>query len=194
MPCFCPLHARYVTGDDGKRHLKFSTALARSFQVGVSVRSNSSLMIPCGRCMGCKLERSRQWAVRCMHESSLHKDNCFITLTYEDRFLPPGGTLLKSDFQDFMKRLRFQNVAKVPSGLSHNERDEWLLRNGIRFFQCGEYGELNHRPHYHAILFNFDFPDKKFYKMSGDHRLFTSKMLDSLWDFKGICTIGDNPF
>ena len=61
--------------------------------------------VPCGQCTGCRLERSRQWAVRMMHEAKSHADNCFITLTYSDDFLPTGKTLVLKDFQDFMKRL-----------------------------------------------------------------------------------------
>lgn len=98
--------------------------------------------VPCGQCIGCRLERSRQWAIRCTHEVSLHEKNCFITLTYAPEYLPKGGTLVKKHFQDFMKRLRFFNGS------------------GIRYFHCGEYGEKTQRPHYHALLFNFDFSDK----------------------------------
>ena len=48
--------------------------------------------VSCGQCIGCRLERSRQWAIRCMHEASLHESNCFVTLTYSDdgiKHLPP---------------------------------------------------------------------------------------------------------
>lgn len=65
------------------------------------------LTLPCGQCIGCKLEHSRQWAMRCIHEAQLHSNNCFITLTYAPENLPPDGGLIKRDFQLFMKRLRF---------------------------------------------------------------------------------------
>jgi hypothetical protein len=64
------------------------------------------LQLPCGQCVGCKLERSRQWAVRCMHEASLYENNCFVTLTLDDDHLPSDGSLDKDIFQRFMKRLR----------------------------------------------------------------------------------------
>ena len=91
------------------------------------------LSLPCGRCVGCRLERSRQWAVRCMHEASMHMFNSFVTLTYDDNHLPEYNSLNYKHFQDFMKRLR----------KSHN---------GVRFYMCGEYGEDFSRPHYHAIV------------------------------------------
>lgn len=194
MPCFSPLHARYVVGDDGKKHLKFSNASARQFVEGFTCNDKDLLKIPCGKCIGCKIERARQWGVRCMHEASLYSKNCFITLTYDDAFLPIGGTLVKSDFINFMKRLRGRFVPQIPEGLDDEAEADWLLRNGIRYYHCGEYGELNNRPHYHALLFNFDFPDKVFLKMSGENRLYTSQILNDLWLGQGHCVIGDVTF
>jgi len=67
---------------------------------------DGTLELPCGQCIGCRLERSRQWAMRCLHESSLYDQNSFITLTYDESTIPPGGSLWYPDFQKFMKRLR----------------------------------------------------------------------------------------
>lgn len=61
-----------------------------------------TLTLPCGQCVGCRLERSRQWAVRCMNEAQMHKKNCFVTLTYKEA----SKSLRYRDFQLFMKRLR----------------------------------------------------------------------------------------
>jgi len=99
MPCYKPLsgwRSRFKN-ESGKRSIVFNKSLA---YVDMPVE------VPCGRCIGCRLERSRQWAMRCVHESSLYDDNCFITLTYDDEFLPAGGTLVKRHFQLFIKRLR----------------------------------------------------------------------------------------
>ena len=71
MPCYSPLLASYVVAEDGKKKLKFSNALARTFKVAGDVPHEGNLKIPCGQCKGCRLERSRQWAVRCMHEAKL---------------------------------------------------------------------------------------------------------------------------
>lgn len=134
------------------------------------------LQLPCGKCLGCKLDYARQWAIRCVHEASLHEKNCFLTITYNDENCPQS--LNKIDFQLFMKRLRFK-YPKQKFGQ-------------ISYFMCGEYGEKFSRPHYHVCLFGFDFPDKKFIKngSQGD-KLYTSEILDSLWEQKGHCWIGD---
>lgn len=158
------------------------------------------LQVPCGRCHGCRLEKSRQWAVRCFHEAQLHKDNSFLTLTYDEAHLPHGGTLIKKHYQDFMKRLRRFLERKLKRPLAPGE---------LMYFHCGEYGaqcktcrkserecccprfaEGIGRPHYHAVLFGLDFLDKVLYRTSrrGD-QIFTSAVLSKLWG-KGHCTIG----
>lgn len=134
------------------------------------------LSLPCGQCIGCRLERSRQWAMRCVHEASLHEFNAFITLTYADEHLPASRSLVYSDFQKFMKRLRKRTGAKVS------------------FYVGGEYGEVEMRPHFHACLFGYDFPDKvPFKKSASGQRLYTSELLESLWPF-GLCSTGSVTF
>lgn len=134
----------------------------------------AELRLPCGKCDGCKLERARQWAVRCMHESSLYDENCFITLTYNDEHLPDRGELDYEHFQLFMKRLRKKFKGRK-----------------IKFFMCGEYGGDRNRPHFHAALFNVDFMDKVYYKTTrAGSKLFTSETLNKLWSDKGGEPIG----
>ena len=136
----------------------------------------SSLTLPCGQCIGCRLERSRQWAVRCMHEASLHDTNCFITLTYSSDHLPSDNSLNYRHFQLFMKRLR--KYAKVP----------------VRFYMCGEYGELGERPHYHACLFGYSFSDLQLVNVSpAGSPIYRSAVLESLWTF-GFSSIGEVTF
>ncbi len=141
------------------------------------------LQIPCNQCIGCKLEKSRQWALRCTHEAKLYKDNCFVTLTYNKKFLPNNNSLNLKHFQLFMKRLRKKYSHKT-----------------IRFFHCGEYGDKNLRPHYHALLFNHDFDDRTHWKIHKGHNYYTSKTLDGLWSDPetkqnmGFSTIGELTF
>lgn len=154
----------------GKRSLVFNPKRA--------LQPDDPIQIACGQCVGCRLERSRQWALRCVHEASLYDDNCFITLTFAPEHLEKREnpwSLDVRDYQLFMKRLRKKFGAK------------------IRFFHCGEYGEKYGRPHYHACLFNFDFPDKELWKVVNGHRLYTSKSLEELWPF-GFSSIGDVTF
>ena len=119
--------------------------------------------MPCGQCIGCRLERSRQWAIRCVHEASLWPDNCFVTLTFDDDNIISSGSLVKADFQKFMKRLRKR------------------FGKGVRYFHCGEYGDLLGRPHHHACLFNFSFPDRYLWSSSGGVNLYRSPTLEELW-------------
>lgn len=130
------------------------------------------MTVSCGRCSGCKAQRAKEWAARCVHEASLYEDNCFITLTYDNEHLPQNGTLIKHHFQDFMKRLRKSVQPKK-----------------IRYYQCGEYGEKLGRPHYHALIFNHDFPDKEFFQEHNETKLFISRALTKLWG-KGHASVG----
>lgn len=169
MPCYRPLRGYYSceVNPTGKRSIVFDSRKALD---------DRHLDLPCGQCIGCRLERSRQWAIRCLHEASLYEDNSFITLTYSDDHLPDGNSLDVKHFQDFMKRLRKR------------------FGSGIRFFHCGEYGERFSRPHYHACVFGLDFKDKELYRVTQQgHRLYTSQVLEDLWG-KGHCLIGDVTF
>lgn len=170
MPCFRPLkgyRARAVHPVTKRCGITFN---ARDGYIDQPVD------IACGQCIGCRLERSRQWAIRCTHEASLYERNCFITLTFRDECLPVNGSLDVKLFQDFMKRLRFR------------------FGNGIRFFHCGEYGEKFGRPHYHACLFNFDFSDKyPWRKTDAGSQVYRSESLEELWPF-GACEIGEVTF
>ena len=167
MPCYSPLQAffkfdrlnpsGYVTFSGDKRY-------------------DREIKLSCRNCIGCRLENSRNWAVRCMHEASLYENNCFITLTYNHDYLPKDGSLNKKHFQDFMKRLRKK-----------------FTGHKIRFYHCGEYGSKLQRPHYHALLFNFDFPDKTLWDERDGTKLYRSEILESLWPF-GFCTVGAATF
>lgn len=141
-------------GSDGKRKLFFSAS---------NGNVASPVDLPCGQCIGCRLERSRDWATRIMHEASLHDRSSFITLTYEDLHLPKCGTLVKKHVQDFLKRFR-----KIHS---------------CRFFGCGEYGDRNGRPHYHLCIFGWDFPDRVFFKRENGYNLYISPELSKYWTF-----------
>lgn len=131
--------------------------------------------VPCGSCVGCRLERARQWALRCMHESSLHDVNSFVTLTYSNEHLEPGASLRPRDFTLFMKRLRKK-------------------RGDVRYFQCGEYGSKSGRPHHHALLFGVGFSDRVRCRSSGSgEMLYRSPELEGLWPY-GDSYIGEVTF
>ena len=147
------------------------------------------LEIPCGQCIGCRLERSRQWAIRISHEASLHEHNSFITLTYNNENLPKDLSLDVTHFQKFLKRLRAHTEDPdsdlYPNILSQSKKP--------RFFHCGEYGEKFARPHYHACMFDLDFADQKHWKTINGNKHYTSETLEKIWPF-GFSTIGDVTF
>lgn len=129
------------------------------------------MAIPCGQCVGCRLEHSRQWAVRCMHEAQMHEASSFVTLTYDDEHLPKDKSLHLEHWTNFAKRLRKQV-------------------GPFRFLHCGEYGDKLHRPHYHACIFGLDFiEDREQYKKA----LFLSPLLNKTWGM-GFAVIGSLTF
>lgn len=178
MPCYAPITAwrSKVKNDSGKRPLVFNPN--DGFK-------DMEVTVPCGKCYGCRLEYSRQWAVRCVHEAQMHDDNCFITLTFNDDNLPKDHSIRKEHLQKFFKRLRRH--------LDREAEKHGHLPIRFKYFACGEYGESTHRPHYHAILFGYDFPDKILHTKRNGNILFRSALLESLWPF-GYSLIGDVSF
>lgn len=145
------------------------------------------LQLPCGKCYSCAIDYSRMWASRIMLETKDHLHNCFLTLTFNEYCVPER--LSKRHVQLFIKRLR---------------RD---ISCQIRYFACGELGEgkgerEHGNPHYHLIIFGYDFPDKKPFKRSkSGNMIYRSEQLDRLWSYKdkksgrllnlGFASIGD---
>jgi len=103
--------------------------------------------IPCRNCLSCRIDRTREWTTRVLHEAQLHEDNIFVTLTYDDLHLPRDKSLHHSHFQEYIQKLR--NYARYSEGKK------------LRYYMCGEYGEKLGRPHYHAIIFNYRYPDQR---------------------------------
>lgn len=176
MSCTSPSYALLLGTDPetGKKRLKFLPRRAEaSFEYwSHKFGAENILSLPCGKCDSCIEGRTRAWAARCVLESSMYSDNCFLTLTYADSCLPKFG-LCKKDLQKFIKRLR--------KAVGHP----------IRYYCCGEYGEKTKRPHYHLIIFNWFPDDAKFFRESPNGGMtFTSKTLQSLWKF-GHSLIGE---
>lgn len=124
--------------------------------------AEGSLSLPCGKCTECVSKRSIEWATRCKHEISLHKENCFLTLTYDQDNLP-SPFIVKHEFQKFLKRLR--KHTKLP----------------LRYIVSHEYGSQTNRPHHHAIIFGWNPPEQTLLSMNKGNPLFCSKILEKLW-------------
>lgn len=147
-----------------------------AYSPGLGRSVTDYIEIPCGQCIGCRLDHAREWASRCMVEASKFESNYFLTLTYDDQHIHtsfygdrqngeavPDFTLYKKDLQDFWKRLRSSSGQK------------------IRYFACGEYGDSTFRPHYHAIVFNLQLDDLQRFGGSSEFPTFTSEYLSKVW-------------
>lgn len=128
-------------------------------------------VVPCGHCLGCRKEQARQWMVRLLHESDMHRYAYFLTLTYSDKELPCNGSLRPADLSTFLKALRRR------------------FGRGISFYGCGEYGESTQRPHYHAVLFGVEFLDRYEHPDPNRDGVWRSETLDRTWN-RGITEFG----
>ena len=166
MACFSPLEG--YQGDSGA--IVFDKTKSKT---------GFKLAVPCRQCIGCRIDYSKEWAIRCTNEAQMHKDNMFLTLTYDDEHLPEDLQLNHQHFQKFIRALR--------------QRYDKRGANGIRYYMCGEYGEQTKRPHYHALIFGFRFPDCKLWQERNGHRVWRSEELEKLW-YHGHSEIGSVTF
>lgn len=179
MPCYRPwLGLPQDENENGKRPL----SLVAPWNPDNSSLFPDAVRVPCGKCIGCRLDQSRQWADRMMLELDNTGKGIFLTLTYNNDHVPEPEdyegrgiyTLQKSDLQKFFKRLRKR----------YSDRE-------IRFYACGEYGSTTYRPHYHAIVFGLsldDFPEEnKFFVGKNDlgDPYYNVKEIQDTWSIKG---------
>ena len=188
MTCRAPLEAAREKGSNAKpvvyKKGRRPKTLAEGFE---------ALDLPCGQCASCRLEKSRQWAARLMHEAAFWEEfyneySIFLTLTYDEANLPMYGTLVKHHVQDFLKRLRFHSGTK------------------FRYYIVGEYGTTCpdheivdcpvcgplHRPHYHGI-FTWTPPDKEMLGSRDGMPVYESKIIEKAWG-KGSHEFGSCTF
>lgn len=139
------------------------------------------IMIPCGKCIGCRIDYSRSWADR-MTYHSFGKEECsyFITVTYDDDHI-----------QDLDYSKNYDLYSLNPVDFTKFIKD---LRNKFRdaqidYYYSMEYGDSSFRPHGHFILYNLFIPDLQFWKLDNEGQpIYTSEIIHSLWK-KGICSI-----
>lgn len=172
------------------------------------------ITVPCQNCIGCRLDKAKSWALRNYHEASMSSKACFITLTFGDgatidnvfrlrefshlsrsqKFAAARkrcNTLVRGDFSRFIKRLR----SRLQKGFYYvdsvtKEKKFYIQTEGLRYYACGEYGELNERPHYHALIYNFDFPDKVYFSSENGNVFWTSDILSKAWGY-GFVYVSD---
>lgn len=163
MTCYHPNDA-YISGvrSSGTKIISFGLP---------KLPDQETFTLPCGQCIGCRLDRANMWAVRMMHEAQMHDDNCMITLTYNQENYPQYGSLVKHHPQNFLKRLR-----------KHTGK--------IKYYLGAEYGDQLKRPHYHICIFGHDFADKECISNVEGMPVYESPLLEKIWG-KGFCTISD---
>lgn len=161
MSCFHPLEA-FANPKGGKPF--FSRPSGHSGRV---------LSLPCGQCIGCRLDRCCDWSARITHEALFWESNWFLTWTFGDGHYPPDGCVRREVIQDSFKRLR-----------ERAKRRGLLEGPGLRKFYNAEYGSQTQRAHYHAIVFGLKLPDLVVWKNNErGERLWTSAFLDEAWGF-----------
>lgn len=182
MACYHPLVA-----------VKFSMSDTQWKVIGSFDQSDVSnisfaktMMVPCGHCIGCRLDHSRKWANRMALEKETYEKAMFVTLTYDNEHLPvcytyndvEFGTLVKKDVQDFLKRLRRK------------------LDKHISYYLSGEYGDHTERPHYHAIIFGLGIEDLPDAKEEGRNEFgniwLRSDWLEGIWQNGRVCVSDAN--
>lgn len=160
----------------GEKTLDF---IPRTYQDG---KYHDFIQIPCGKCIGCRMDYSRSWADR-MTYHSIGKEDCsyFITLTYDDK---KQSELDYNPIYDIYS-LNYEHTTDFIKKLRNKFRDA-----EIDYYYSGEYGDKQFRNHFHMIAYNLFIPDLEFYKLNdlGDP-LYTSNIIESLWTY-GFCTIG----
>lgn len=176
MPCYSPVRAypgREVNPETGKRPLTFSGQK--------NLIEGSLYTVPCGGCLGCRIDRGEAWAIRSVHEAKMNSvafggpGSSFLTLTFDPEHLPTDNSVRLDHMQKFMKLLRYY----VGPGVR------------LRYLLCGEYGDRKGRAHYHVLVFGYGFPDRKPYKRARDgSTLFSSELLSKAWPY-GYALIGD---
>lgn len=164
MACFYPLRATQLVGGQIIVHKRTPGIEVKQ----TPVHLGRDIKLPCNNCIGCRVQRSQEWALRCLHESQLHTHNSFLTLTIAEENLvrvAHGGSLSRYTHKTFTKRLRSK-----------------IAPRRISYYMCGEYGEKLKRPHYHYLIFGYDFPDKVQVKTSDSgEKLYESPTLNLLW-------------
>lgn len=203
MSCYHPLKAiqyKTVLTEKGKGQIRIlrKEEYEKEWSDDVEV-----LQLPCGKCIGCRIDYAQQWANRIMLEKECHDpETCyFLTLTFDDNAIECTGYEKTSDYgrspNPHVRRPFCDPDTGMVIGWSHslNRLDLQLFmkrfrrshpNDRIRFFACGEYGDKSARPHYHLIVFgvHFDENDLSFLKKSPlGYNYMVSKSLSEDWPY-----------
>lgn len=171
-----------------------------SYQFALSDDIIESVVVPCGKCEGCRMDHARYWANRMTMETISQKkfkevykpktvdsilpefETWFITLTYDNDHLPVGDWVCNSSGDQVRYgTLSKKHVQDFLKRLRINlHRIGW--EEPILFYNAGEYGETTFRPHYHMIIWNMPIYDiEQIGKTENGFPLFKSKFIEDTW-------------
>ena len=175
MKCLFPLsglRSKKINDATGNRPVVLSLAPKDGFV-------DQKLSLPCNKCLHCRINRTREFAIRSHHESLVgpsgpisQDNNHFVLLTYNDKNLPKHGALQASDVKKFLDRIRADCA--------------WRGLPSPRTFGCGEYGSKTQRPHYHINIFNLKLSDITYLKNLKQNKLYTSTYLTEKWKLGAV--------
>lgn len=217
MSCYYPMLAVpiAISPDTGKVQYCFRERLVEGVQLNEQVVLNGRMYpvkaLPCGKCIGCRLDYSKEWAIRCTLEMQDHSpDECyFVTLTYDDDHVP--YSVARTDTIEHEHSYGFPSDSPVwyetvdrPSNQTLDDRhlqlfikslrrnQEYHYGSTLRFFACGEYGGKTYRPHYHLIIFGLKLSPPSagcWQKHNRGYILWESDELEKIWK-KGHVIVG----
>lgn len=206
MTCYHPL-IRYEYYDQYKCNDGHMAYKARVIKLGpgedyedMEERVKSGLIrnrqiIPCGKCIGCRLEYSKDWATKGCLEAESYSENWFLTITYDQDHLPEAGTMIDPKTGEEMGQNPFGTLKPKDWTLFLKRLRQYYKRKynheGIRMMACGEYGEQYSRPHYHAIMYNLPLHNMAFHTYNENHEaLYRCLELEEIWG-KGMIVAAD---
>lgn len=204
MSCKHPLLRFYNPRDQSETRaiLSLGTAMEKYHFKGYEdvISRTDVMLIPCGKCIGCRIRAKQDWATRLELEARAYKGKAwFVTLTYRDDTIPllirdtgeliEGGISVWSrgaEVPEQINTLNMDDMTRFWKRLRKYQTTEPDMGQTLRYFYAGEYGEQTGRPHYHAIVFGLEIPDLK--KVTGRNQYYKSAILEKIWG-KGNVTI-----
>lgn len=181
MACFNPILSKPIIPRQRAQFQKITTTKEYKYLINYDWKNQT--MLPCRKCIGCKTDHAKEWALRAKLENKYSSNNFFITLTYKNEYIPKNknghNTLKPEDLKRFIKSIR-----------KHFERQN---HTGIKYLASSEYGTKTMRPHYHICFFNLPLTDTEFLKKKKGNPYYISKTIDKIWN-KGIHVIGKTTY
>ena len=200
-----PWEAKYVYEVDEKQHiwkvsfeddLPFTNYRRDYLPEYADHLVTSFIPIPCGNCLGCRMDYARDWSARLMHELQMHdyKDCWFLTLTYDD------DALMETFYDPSVDRLRIgaDILGEACFWTNLDARDMTLFWKRLRkdfpdrklvYYYAGEYGEKRQRCHFHAIVYDLPLDPKELHPNGVSelgHVTYRSDYLERKWQHGNV--------